>query len=51
MDPIEKLEAGCDVPDGPAARPQRADAQRNRARILEAAETVFALEGSRFRSI
>ena len=28
-----------------AARPQRADAQRNRARILEAAETVFALEG------
>jgi AcrR family transcriptional regulator len=26
-------------------RPQRADAQRNRARILEAAETVFALEG------
>jgi AcrR family transcriptional regulator len=27
------------------ARPQRADAQRNRARILEAAELVFAAEG------
>jgi AcrR family transcriptional regulator len=32
---------GCDA----GARPQRADAQRNRARILEAAETVFAVEG------
>jgi AcrR family transcriptional regulator len=28
-----------------AARPLRADAQRNRARILEAAESVFAAEG------
>ena len=28
-----------------AARPLRADAQRNRARILEAAENVFAVEG------
>jgi len=28
-----------------AARPLRADAQRNRARVLEAAETVFAAEG------
>lgn len=28
-----------------AARPLRADAQRNRARVLEAAEAVFAAEG------
>ena len=28
-----------------AARPLRADAKRNRARVLEAAETVFAAEG------
>jgi AcrR family transcriptional regulator len=44
VDRAEKLEPGC---DGPAAtsRPQRADAQRNRARILVAAETVFAVEG------
>jgi AcrR family transcriptional regulator len=28
-----------------AARPLRADAQRNRARVLEAAEVVFAAEG------
>jgi len=35
--------AGCDEATG--ARPQRADAQRNRARILEAAENVFAVEG------
>ncbi len=28
-----------------AARPLRADAQRNRARVLEAAESVFAAEG------
>ncbi len=32
-------------PDGAAARPMRADAVRNRARILEAAEIVFAAEG------
>jgi AcrR family transcriptional regulator len=38
-----KVEAGCDGATG--ARPQRADALRNRARILEAAETVFAVEG------
>jgi AcrR family transcriptional regulator len=38
-----KAEAGCDGATG--ARPQRADALRNRARILEAAETVFAVEG------
>lgn len=39
---------GEDHADGAAAaraRPLRADAQRNRARILEAAETVFAVEG------
>jgi AcrR family transcriptional regulator len=35
--------AGCDEAIGP--RPLRADAARNRARILEAAETVFAAEG------
>ena len=45
MGPKAKVEAGCDEPTGAGTRPQRADAQRNRARILEAAETVFALEG------
>ena len=45
MGPKEKVDVGCDDPAGAAARPQRADAQRNRARILEAAENVFALEG------
>jgi AcrR family transcriptional regulator len=35
--------AGCDEAAGP--RPLRADAARNRARILEAAEVVFAAEG------
>jgi AcrR family transcriptional regulator len=30
---------------GDASRPQRADAQRNRARLLAAAEAVFAAEG------
>ncbi|HWD54289.1 MAG TPA: TetR/AcrR family transcriptional regulator [Acidimicrobiales bacterium] len=39
------VEAGCDEQSAAAARPQRADAQRNRARILEAAENVFAVEG------
>jgi AcrR family transcriptional regulator len=39
-----KQEAGCEDPAG-AARPLRADALRNRARILEAAEEVFAAEG------
>jgi len=39
------VEAGCDQPTGAGARPLRADAQRNRARILEAAENVFAVEG------
>ncbi len=41
----EKVEAGCDDLASAGVRPQRADAQRNRARILEAAESVFALEG------
>jgi hypothetical protein len=30
---------------GEESRPLRADAQRNRARLLEAAEAVFAAEG------
>ena len=44
MDPKSKLPGGCDESSA-AARPLRADAQRNRARILEAAEVVFAAEG------
>ncbi len=43
--PKSKLPGGCDEPSAAAARPLRADAQRNRARILEAAEVVFAAEG------
>jgi AcrR family transcriptional regulator len=45
VDRTEKLEPGCDRSASAAPRPQRADAQRNRARILEAAENVFAVEG------
>ena len=45
MGPKSKLPGGCDEPSGAEARPLRADAQRNRARILEAAEVVFAAEG------
>jgi AcrR family transcriptional regulator len=45
VDRAEKLEPGCHGPAAAAARPLRADAQRNRARILEAAENVFAVEG------
>ncbi len=45
MEERPKVEVGCDEPGAVAARPLRADAQRNRARILEAAETVFAVEG------
>ena len=45
MGPMLKVEAGCDDPAAVAGRPLRADAQRNRARILEAAEEVFAVEG------
>ena len=44
MGPKSKLTAGCDEPTA-EERPQRADAVRNRARILDAAETVFANEG------
>ncbi len=48
MGPTSKVAGGCDDPaavsDG-EERPLRADAQRNRARILEAAEVVFAGEG------
>jgi AcrR family transcriptional regulator len=40
-----KGEVDCDEAAAAGARPRRADAQRNRARILEAAETVFAAEG------
>jgi AcrR family transcriptional regulator len=39
------LPAGCDGPIAEGGRPLRADALRNRGRILEAAEAVFALEG------
>jgi AcrR family transcriptional regulator len=42
--PTSNVEAGCDGQTA-ATRPLRADAQRNRARILEAAENVFAVEG------
>jgi AcrR family transcriptional regulator len=41
--PKSKVPGGCDEPTG--ERPLRADAQRNRGRILEAAEVVFASEG------
>jgi len=43
--PKSKLPGGCDESSSVAARPLRADAQRNRARILQAAEVVFASEG------
>ncbi len=45
MGPTPKVPGGCDEPDAVTARPLRADAQRNRARILRAAEVVFATEG------
>ncbi len=45
MERTSNVEAGCDEATGAGTRPQRADAQRNRARILEAAETVFAVDG------
>jgi AcrR family transcriptional regulator len=45
VDASSKVGAGCDEPAADGTRPQRADAQRNRARILEAAENVFAVEG------
>ena len=43
MDPDRTVAGGCAASGG--ARPLRADAQRNRARILDAAEHVFAAEG------
>ncbi len=45
MGPKPKLAGGGEEPSTGGARPLRADAQRNRARILEAAEVVFASEG------
>jgi AcrR family transcriptional regulator len=45
VDPHSKVPGGCEEPTGGDARPQRADAQRNRSRILEAAQVVFAAEG------
>jgi AcrR family transcriptional regulator len=36
---------GADAIDAPGARPMRADAVKNRERILEAAEAIFASEG------
>jgi AcrR family transcriptional regulator len=43
--PKAKLAGGCDKPTVGEGRALRADAARNRARILEAAEAVFAVEG------
>jgi AcrR family transcriptional regulator len=43
--PKSKLPGGCDESIAAPTRPLRADAQRNRTRILEAAEVVFAAEG------
>ena len=42
---IETPEAVCDAVAEEGCRPLRADAVRNRARVLEAAEAVFAAEG------
>ncbi len=44
MGPKSKVPVGGDEPTG-EERPLRADAVRNRARILDAAEVVFASEG------
>ena len=44
MGPMSQGAAGCD-PSSASGRPLRADAQRNRAHILEAAEVLFAAEG------
>jgi AcrR family transcriptional regulator len=43
--PSAKTMAASGIPPTPPERPMRADAQRNRSRILEAAEKVFASEG------
>ncbi len=45
MGPSSQATRGGDAPGVGEARPLRADAQRNRARILEAAEVLFAAEG------
>jgi AcrR family transcriptional regulator len=42
---VAKVPTAVDEVSGEACRPQRADAQRNRTRVLEAAEAVFAAEG------
>ena len=42
--PVDDVPCG-EILCGDEARPLRADAQRNRARLLEAAEAVFAAEG------
>jgi AcrR family transcriptional regulator len=42
---VPKVTACADETAADEARPLRADALRNRARVLEAAETVFAAEG------
>ncbi len=44
MGPMSKAAARWDA-SGASGRPLRADAQRNRAHILEAAEVLFAAEG------
>jgi AcrR family transcriptional regulator len=44
VEPRSKGAAGCD-PSSATGRPLRADAQRNRSHILEAAEVLFAAEG------
>jgi len=43
--PKSNLPGGCVEANAAVTRPLRADAQRNRTRILEAAEVVFAAEG------
>ena len=45
MGPTSKVAGGCDGSSNDPARPLRADARRNRARILDAAGVVFASEG------
>lgn len=46
MEPMSTIEVmGGDGPEEEGSRPLRADALRNRARVLEAAESVFAAEG------
>jgi AcrR family transcriptional regulator len=45
-DDPESIDDGMDTePDGTGAKPMRADAVKNRQRILEAAEAIFATEG------